>query len=46
LGHSVYPPDGGLIGPTSSTQTVENGVPIKGIFPNGAFATKPFDAFL
>jgi len=42
----LLPSDGGLSGPIKSIQTTENGVPITGNEPNGAFATVPFDTFL
>jgi len=40
------PSDGGLIGPTMSTQMTENGVSTNGNLPSGAFETVPFDTFL
>jgi len=42
----LCPSDEQVIGPMMSTQTVENGVPIIGNFPIGAFAIVPFETFL
>ena len=39
----LKPSEGGLIGPIKSTHISENGVPINGNFPIGAFGTVPFD---
>ena len=42
----LLPSDGGLSGPIKSIQTTENGVPITGNDPSGAFPTVPFETFL